>query len=129
MDYSWTPDQWQFWNINTKLTPQYSCFLFPITIAKHTSRDLHQLLILQQPYALLKMPNCFLARPYQWPEPYYQVPIPGTYPTRFARLPVSGTTPATAVSTVYPTYQYIQTMQAQPTYMQYRQPQLWLQGG
>ncbi|KAG8164860.1 hypothetical protein KVR01_005135 [Diaporthe batatas] len=82
------------------------------------------------------MPCCVVTRPYQWPEPYYQVPVSGTYPQSYMRMPVNGTTPAQCIPTVYPqttvyplayqlpqTYQYVQAVQ--PTAN--RNPQLWYQ--
>ncbi|KUI66080.1 hypothetical protein VM1G_11414 [Cytospora mali] len=75
--------------------------------------------------------NVVFTRPYQWPEPYYQVPVAGTYPPAYQKLPVSGTTHTTVHPAVYypQTYQYaypaanILPVQAQ-TQVYYRQPQI-----
>ncbi|ROV96546.1 hypothetical protein VMCG_07755 [Cytospora schulzeri] len=75
--------------------------------------------------------NVAWTRPYQFPEPYYQVPVPGTYPPAYQKIPVSGTTQTTVHPTVYypqtPQYAYpgtnILPVQAQPQ-VYYRQPQI-----
>lgn len=77
--------------------------------------------------------NIAWTRLHQSPEPYYQVPVPGTCPPAYQKIPVSGTT----LTTVYPAVQCPQTYQyaypgttilpvqvAQPQ-VHYRQPNIW----